>query len=155
LPLTELSFLEARRVGSFNLFLLGSFAEPISLDLLVYEDFNFNPMNPSAQPDWVPVVDFNWAYTDLDGTVFSPARYSPVLFLTSWLPPAYDIASTRSVDTQSIYPNIPDRDGNLENVFPGANGDLPTAVPAPPAWLLIGAGVFALRRRPGRAHCPG
>jgi hypothetical protein len=118
---------------------------PEDLRLRAQEDFNFSPAGGST-PDWQFVVDFNWTMLDTDPDFFEPGAYSPLLFLTSDYAPVYDVGTSRSIDTVNGFPPIPDRDGNTENVWPGANGDLPVPTPLPPAWTLLLPGLWLIRR---------
>jgi hypothetical protein len=125
---------------------------PENLRLAVDEDFNLQPPpgnppgNISTNPVWVTVVDFNWTIDVLDSDYFEPTAYSPILFLTSDFSPVFKIGTSRSIDVAGSFPDIPDRDGNFENVWPGANGDLPVPMPVPTAEMLLLPGLWLLRR---------
>jgi MYXO-CTERM domain-containing protein len=115
-----------------------AFVAPDSVQLITGVDLTFFDGVDDAL-----AVSFNWPLDD----GFEPGTTSPVLFLTSKYEPGYDWGSTRSHNTASREDPQQNPWAGLPPLLFGANGDVPTAVPAPPTLALAALGLGLLLAR--------
>jgi hypothetical protein len=123
--------------------LSSQYVAPTSVSLYTGVDLDFDMISDAI------AASFNWSSMD-----FLTGETSPVLFLTSNLGPIYDWGSTRSYNSAFGGDPADNPWAGLPPLLFGANGDIPTGVPAPATLTLavLGLCLLEVRRRKARSE---